>query len=89
MKKSKITTSEAIKQLLKMDIWTQRKFGKECGLDVLKQLQRDMPQHRDTLALVAQQERLAIKACDSKDTEAWDKAEAESTRLYNIIKAAG
>ena len=88
MKKNKISTSEAIKQLLKMDIWTQRRFGRQCGLDVLKQLQQDMPQHRDTLALVAQQERLAIKACDRKDTEAWDRAMAESTRLTNIIKAA-
>jgi len=88
MKKNKITNSEAIKQLLKMDIWTQRKLGRECGLDVLKQLQRDMPQHRNTLTLIAQQERLAIKACDSRDQQAWDRAEAESTRLTNIIKAA-
>lgn len=88
MKNNKITTSEAIKQLLKMDIWIQRKVGRQCGLDVIKQLQRDMPQHRDTLTLAAQQERLAIKACDSKDTEAWDRAMAESTRLTNIIKAA-
>ena len=88
MKNNKITTSEAIKQLLKMDIWIQRKVGRQCGLAAIKQLQRDMPQHRDTLTLAAQQERLAIKACDSKDTEAWDRAMAESTRLTNIIKAA-
>jgi hypothetical protein len=87
-RKNKITTSEAIEQLLKMDIWTQRKFGREMGLDVLKQLQRDMPEHRDTLTLAAQQERLAIRACDSKDTEAWDRAVAESARLLGIIKAA-
>lgn len=87
MKKNKITTSEAIKQLLKMDIWTQRRFGRQCGLDAIKQLQQDMPQHHDTLALVAQQDRLAIKACDNWDHEAWDRAMAESTRLTNIIKA--
>lgn len=88
MKKNKITTSEAIQQFLQMDIWIQRKVGRECHLQLIKQLQQDMPQHRHTLTLVAQQERLAIKACDSKDQQAWDKANAESTRLTNIIKAA-
>ena len=88
----KITPSQSIQQFLQMDIWIQRKVGRGAALGCLtrliKQLQQDMPQHKHTLAQVLQQERLAIKACDSKDQQAWDKANAESTRLTNIIKAA-
>ena len=85
--KNKTTTSKAIQQFLKMDIWTQRRVGRECSLHMIKQMKRDLPQYKHTLTIVASLERLAMKACDSKDQQAYDKAVADSTKLTDIIKA--
>ena len=81
------TRQESFQQFLKMDIWTQLKVGRECSLHMIKQMQLDLPQHKHTLTLVAVQERLALKACDRKDQQAYDKAMAESTRLTRIMRA--
>jgi hypothetical protein len=88
MKNKTATRQEIFQQFLKTDIWTQRRVGRECGLHMIKQLKLDMPEHAHTLTLVAAQERLAMKACDRRDQQAYDRATAESTRLTNIIKAA-
>jgi fatty acid/phospholipid biosynthesis enzyme len=86
MKNKTATRQEIFQQFLKMDIWTQRRVGRECSLHMIKQLKLDMPQYKHTLSLVAGLERLAMKACDSKDQRAYDKAVADSTKLTNIIK---
>jgi hypothetical protein len=86
MKNKTATRQEIFQQFLKMDIWTQRRVGRECSLHMIKQMKRDMPQYKHTLTLVAGLERLAMKACDSKDQQAYDKAVSESTRLTKFIK---
>lgn len=77
---------QAMASFLQMDLWTQRKIGRQAGLKMFDQLIQDMPTFADDLRAAKKWEKQAITACDRQDQAQWDEAVGQVKSIFADIK---
>ena len=78
----------ALDSFFGMDIWTQRKIGRQAGLKLYDELASDMPAFAGDFQAAKIWEKQAIKACKLQDQAMWDEATNEVKSILGRIKSA-
>ena len=82
----KIDMQAAMSAFFAMDVWTQRKIGRQAGLTMYNELARDYPKYAGEFKAAKLWEKQAIRSCDLQDEAMWLEANEEIKKLMNCIQ---
>lgn len=82
----KIDMQAAMDAFFAMDVWTQRKIGRQAGLKMYDELARDYPKFAGEFKLAKVWEKEAIHSCNIQDEKLWLTANEEIKKLMDSIQ---